>query len=126
MPSPSGHRSTVNQNTQIGLESTPGTSVAANKLIEALSVKFGAKADVKTFRAQGRKFPSVAVENTEYVEGMFSGELDYNAVPYLVHNLIGGVTLAAHSPSVTAFDWGPVTPALSGNYSPKTFTMEHG
>jgi hypothetical protein len=126
MPSPSGHRSTVNQNTQIGLEATPGTGVAANRLIEALSVKFGVKADVKTFRAQGRKYPAVAVENTEMVEGMFSGELDYNAMPYLIHTLIGGVTLAAHAPSAIAFDWGPISPGLSGNYSPKTFTIEHG
>jgi hypothetical protein len=126
MPSPSTHRSTVNQNTQIGIETTPGTIVPANRLLEAFSVKFGVKADVKTFRAQGRKYPSVAVENTEMTEGSFSGELDYIAIIYLIHCMIAPVTLTLHAPSTTVSDWGPISPALSGNYSPKTFSIEHG
>jgi hypothetical protein len=126
MPSPSTHRSTVNQNTQIGFETTPGTIVPANRLLEMYTVKFGVKADVKTFRAQGRKYPSVAVENTEMTEGTFSGELDYNGIVYLIHALIAPITLTLHAPSATVSDWGPISPALSGNYGPKTFSIEHG
>lgn len=118
-------RATVNQNTQIGLEATPGTGVPANRLLEQFTVQFGPKMDVTTFRAQGRKYPSSAVENWEMVEGKFSGDLDYNGLVYQVNSWLAPLTPAAATTANIAYTWA-VTPATTGNYSPKTFTIQHG
>ena len=62
-------RSSVNQTLQFGLESTPGTNVPANKLIQCFDIVFGAMADVNSFTPTGRKYPSIVIENSEWVEG---------------------------------------------------------
>lgn len=119
------HRMTVNQKVQLGKETTPGTAVPANKLIEAFTWQIGGKPDVKTFRATGRRHAAVAEENTEMAEGKLSGELDYAAVVYPLAMTYGAVTPVAHAPSATAFDyiW---TPLLTGATSVQTFTLQNG
>jgi hypothetical protein len=119
------HRMTVNQKVQLGKETTPGTAVPANKLIEAFQWSIGGKADVKTFRAMGRRHNAVVEENREWSEGKLTGELDYAAIIYPLSMVYGAVTGVAHSPSVTAFDyiW---TPPLTGATSVQTWTLENG
>ena len=118
-------RASVNQKVQLGAESTPGTAVSGSKLIEAWTWTFGEKAATKQFTATGRKFPSASELLTEMSEGKISGQGDYAACVYPISSVFGKVSAALHGMSSTAYDW-VWTPALSGAYSPQTYTLMNG
>lgn len=120
-------RSTANTKVQLGIESTSalGTVVAANKLLNAWDWKFGIEADVHFFRASGRKYPTVAIENTEWISGSVTGPLDYNHAIYALASAMGSVTPTAHLASATAKDW-TFTPPVSGSIVPQTYSIEQG
>ncbi|HEX2614005.1 MAG TPA: hypothetical protein VHL10_00810 [Nitrososphaera sp.] len=121
-------RASVNQKTQWGAESTSalGTPVAANKYLGCFNVQFGIEADVNFFTAGGRKYPSTAIENTEWISGSFDGTLDYNGVIYPLASIMGAVNPAAHGASSTAKDWIYTPPLTSPSVVPQTFTIEQG
>src|SRR6266704_2346479 len=118
-------RSTVNQTLQFGLEATPGVNVPANKLIQCFDIVFGAMPDVNEFTATGRKYPSIVIENSEWVEGTLTGVLDYNGVVYALAGVCGAPVITAHGASSTAKDF-TYTPPLTGSVQPQTFTIEQG
>src|SRR6266702_6240804 len=118
-------RSTINQTLQFGLETTPGVNVAANKSIQCFAVTFGPMADENEFSARGRKYPSILIENSEWVEGTLTGELDYNGIVYALAGVSGAATISAHGSSSTAKDWLFVPP-LTGSVQPQTYTIEQG
>jgi hypothetical protein len=119
-------RASVNQVVQLGAEATPGTAVAAGKLLSAFTWAFGDKSATKQLTATGRKYPSASELLTEYSAGKISGEGDFAALIYPVSSVYGKVTAVAHSPSVTAFDW-IWTPPISGlTTNPQTYTVQNG
>lgn len=118
-------RSTINQTLQFGLESTPGVNVAAGKLIQCFAMVLGSMAPVTEFSATGRKYPSIVIENSEWVEGTLTGELDYNGIVYALSGISGAANITAHGGSATAKDW-TFTPPLTGSIQPQTFTIEQG
>src|SRR6266516_5722730 len=118
-------RSSINQTLQFGLETTPGTNVAANKLLQCFAIVFGPMADVAPFAATGRKYPSIVIENTEWVEITLSGILDYNGIVYALAGVCGAPVITAHGASATAKDW-VFTPPITGTVTPQTYTIEQG
>src|SRR6266700_3477124 len=118
-------RSVINQTLQFGLESTPGVNVAANKSIQCFAVTFGPMDDTGEFSATGRKYPSIVIENSEWVEGTLTGDLDYNGIVYALAGVSGAATISAHGASATAKDWLFVPP-LTGSIQPQTYTIEQG
>src|SRR6266568_5494114 len=119
-------RSSINQTLQFGLESTPGTNVAANKSIQCFAITFGPMADVNEFSATGRKYPTIVIENSEWVEGTLTGELDYNGIVYALSGVCGAATsIVAAGASTTAKLWTFVPP-LTGSVQPQTYTIEQG
>jgi hypothetical protein len=118
-------RSTINQTLQFGLETTPGVNVPANKSIQCFAVIFGPMADTTEFSATGRKYPSIVIENSEWVEGTLTGSLDYNGIVYALAGVCGAPVIAAHGASTTAKDF-TYTPPLTGSVQPQTFTIEQG
>src|SRR5438046_1854832 len=96
-------RSTVNQTLQFGLETTPGVNVPANKLLQCFDIVFGPMADTNPYTGTGRKYPSIVIENSEWVEGTLGGVLDYNGIVYALSGVCGAATsIAAHGASSTA------------------------
>lgn len=118
-------RAAVNQAVQLGVETVHGTSVPANKLIEAWTWTFGDKPATKQFTATGRKHPGASELLTEMSEGKVAGQGDFNAGVYLLSSLWGKPTPTLHAPSTTAYDW-IYTPALAGAYNPTSFTLQNG
>lgn len=118
---------TVNQKMQLGVESTSalGTAVAANKLIEAFTWTLGIDADVSMFGASGHKYDLVQEENWEQTSIDVAGELDFNAVLYLLAGVCGSVNVAVHGSSATAKDWIYIPPTL-GSIVPQTYTLQQG
>lgn len=64
-------RATTFQTVQIGLETTPGTAVAAGKLLQATELTLGIKNGTTKFRPSGQKFTTLVAPNTEWTEGSF-------------------------------------------------------
>lgn len=123
------NRASVNQQVQLGVEATPGTSVAAAKLIEAFTWAWGIKPSVKTFRPTGRKYLSTAEELTEMTNGKISGDMDYNALMYVLNSVYGKQTPAGvvkgAATSTSAFK-SVFSPPLSGAANPQTYTLQQG
>ncbi len=121
----SPERSTINQTLQFGLEATPGVNVPANKLLQCFDIQLGAMADVKPYEPTGRKYPSIVIENSEWVEGTLGGELDYNGMGYALAGVCGAPVISAVGASAIAKSW-VFTPPLTGSVQPQTFTIEQG
>ena len=119
------NRATINVKTQIGVESTAGTSVAANKVLQAYEFATGIKPVTKMVGASGRKYPSSQMENKEWVGGTLKGSMDFNHLPYLLSSAWGIISPAAHGASATAKDWIG-TPPVTGSVAPTTYTFEQG
>lgn len=119
-------RATVFQVTQVGVESTPGTSVAANRRFGALAITPNVDADISAIRPQGYKFATAGVLNKELVKGKISGGLSYNDIVYILSALLTTPTVTQISPpSGTAYRW-VFTPNTTNPDTPKTLTVEVG
>jgi len=81
-------RATVFQTTQIGVESTAGTAVAALKKLQATSIEPAIKPNVKTFRPHGQKFVTIASLGKEWAEAKISGQGAYNDLTWLLAALM--------------------------------------
>lgn len=116
-------RSFVNIVTQLGIETTPGTPVPANKKLPTLSVLFVPETETKFTRAFGFKYPTQGALHREWAGGTYNGPLSYNEIVYILSGLIG-----SPNPTVvgtTGYLW-TFSPLSSGADSWKTFTLQRG
>lgn len=105
-------RASIFQVAQLGVESAAGTPVAANKLLQTMSLEMGPKLDVSIFRPQGIKYATISALNREWVEGKLSGMMNYTEIVYLLNGCLKkiaptGATNAKtwlYAPSSTAAD----------------------
>jgi hypothetical protein len=118
-------RMAVNQKVQIAAETTPGTGVAANKLLEMFSWGPGIEADVAEFAPTGFKYVTEAIEEKEWMSHDFSGNMDYNGLVYPISSVFGSAAITAHLASTTAKDW-KFTPPSTGATSVVTYSIEQG
>jgi hypothetical protein len=112
----------IYQIVNIGVESTSGTPVAANKRLSALMIEPQIKTDIKKYRGTGYKFPAVASLNKEWVEAALSGPITYTEIIYLLSSILGSATPVA---GTTDYTW-TFSPDSDGADTPKTFTVEWG
>ena len=118
-------RATVFNITQIGPETTPGTSVAATKRLIGTSIMPSIKTEVKTYRPQGARVTTTGVMNKEWSEASIEQEVaQYGGdQSYLIAGLLGPPTITNPSSGVYLHAWNPL--AFTG-LTPKTFTVEAG
>lgn len=116
---------TINVTNQVGIETTPGTAVPANKRIDSILYKFGPKGEFKKTAGTGRKYPSVQQLNAEWIGGSFTGSMDYNSMLYPFTGAMGVTTPVAHGTSTIAKDW-IIDASLSGAKQPQTLSFEQG
>ena len=115
-------RSTIFQTIQVGVESTPGTEVNANRALTALLIEPGPKVDISKYRAMGWKVPSVSSLNKEWVEADLSGAITYSEIVYPLASLLGRPTPTL---GTVAYNWTfNVNPTSQD--APATFTVEQG
>lgn len=118
-------RASVNKVVQIGVETTPGTPVAANKSLPSLSFNISPKFDSKQYRAQGNKFNTVSRVHKIWGEGSFEGPLSYNEINYPLSTLFGAPTPSIPAGGTTTRLW-KFLPAAKGADTIKTLTVEQG
>ncbi len=114
--------SSIYQLCQIGLETVPGTPVAANRRLSSLMIRPQIKTDIKKYRGTGYKFPTIASTNREWTEASLEGPVTYTDLVYPLAGVLGTpVITGAGTPRTWTF-----TPATTAADAPKTFTVEWG
>lgn len=116
-------RATVFQGTQLGVESTAGTEVNADKKLLATSFMFTPRPEVSFFRPQGSKFDTIAALDFEMTEGDIEGQMSYTDLTYLFSSLI---TTDTPSASGTTGQLWEFSSDSDGPDTPKTYTIEQG
>jgi hypothetical protein len=77
-------RASVYEATQLGVESSPGTAVAATKRLLCTEMAVKPMPNLKPFRPQGAKFNTTVMQAKERGVGSISGQLAYNDLVYLM------------------------------------------
>lgn len=117
-------RATVFELTQIGVETTPGTTVAATKKLLATSIDPTIRSENKTYRPKGSRFTTLAIQNKEWVEATITQDVAvYTDTSYLLAGLLGNPSISLVSSGVYLHEWDPIT---FTPYTPKTYTVENG
>lgn len=121
-------RSTISQSAQIGVESTPGTAVAANKRLGSMGFSFGPKVDIKKLLPAGQKYGSLQILGKEWTEAGIEGLAVYPELPYAFSSCVNAPTIAQIMDGATATGAYRYTFTSNtfGDDSPKTFTIEQG
>lgn len=117
-------RATVFQGVQVGVETTPGTAVAANKRLAATSIEPSIKSTVNNFKPMGTKYTTITALGKEWVEAKIAGQMTYTDWVYL---LACGVAYNApvQQGATTAYKWTSA-PGQSAADVIKTLSVEVG
>ena len=118
-------RAFVFESGQIGVESPPGTAVAALKRLLCTGITFTPTIPVEPFRPFGSKAPTTAIARKESAEGSIEGVLAYNDIVYLLSGLLGPATIATPGGGTDVRRWTFLPKQFSAD-NPKTFTIEKG
>ena len=118
-------RTTITQVTQIGLETTPGTAVPANKRLRSVSIELSPDGNIDTFRASGSKYPALASLGKEWAGGDIEGRATYTELLYLFAGLLGDPTTSTPGGATLArqHQWLIQPTALQDG---RAFTVEKG
>lgn len=123
-------RASVVEHVQIGLETTPGTAVAANKQLSATSIRLIPKAEVDEFGPEGQKDKTLVTEVAEWSEAALEGRLTYEEFGYPLSMFYGVPTARAITDAslvaatgAYGYEWTATQTTLD---TPKTATIERG
>lgn len=117
-------RASLLQTVQLGVETTPGTGVAANKLLGGTSIEPAVKANIRKFKPTGQKFSTVSALGKEWVEAPITGILSYTDWVYLAASGIQ-YTAPAQQEATAAYLWAN-NPSQTAADTVKTYTVEAG
>jgi len=84
--------STVSRSVQIGKETTPGTGVAAGKLLQYIGFKLDPNLEMNTFTPMGSKTPSAVTPGKDWSTITIDGAGSYSEVVYVLSGLLKDVT----------------------------------
>jgi hypothetical protein len=121
-------RSAISQSVQIGVESTPGTGVAANKRLASFGLKMGIKTTNNEILPVGQKYPTLDVIGKEWTSLAISGGPVYTELGYIFASLMSAPTITEIMDSAThTTGFKMVFDSLTfGDDAPKTYTIEQG
>lgn len=109
---------------QLGVETTYGTVVAANKRLRNMVIWGNSKPTVVANRAAGYKHDTDARMDREEYNGKYTGKLDYNAMIYVLASLIKtGVTPTTVGTATKKWVFAGDPTAVDTGQS---FSLEHG
>lgn len=117
-------RTSVTQVVQIGVETTPGTAVAANRKLPSWQLGTSIEGDFTKTQAAGLKFPSIFSPGKEWTSAKLSAQPTYDELVYLLSSVIAYAAPVQQS-ATTAYLWTS-TPASAAEDTIKTFTVEQG
>jgi hypothetical protein len=113
---------TSNMQVQSGLETTPGTAVAALKRFASLDITLGIQGSAAPFVPAGQRFGSVFVPGRNWTQGKLSGRATYGELPYPLASVLKNITPAADG-AAYLWDW---VPSLASPETGATYTVDKG
>lgn len=116
-------RTSVTQILQLGLESTPGTAVPANKLLPSLMLTSGIDGSFVEVRSNGYKYSVDQVIGKEWSTSKISGAPTYDELTYLLSSVL--VKVSPVTSDTSARTW-TMTPSSSAEDTVATYTVEQG
>jgi hypothetical protein len=116
-------RSALFQGVQIGKETTIGTSVAAGKLLNYLSVDIDPEITVNRFRPMGQAVASAILPSQDSTTAAISGVGSYSEFVYPFSSLWGTVTPSTVDTTAKSWVW---TPTARAEMTPVSYTVEAG
>lgn len=118
-------RSTITQTIQIGVESTPGTSVAASKRMQSWGLEPNIETEIDQFRPAGWKYVALTSLGKEWVTAPITGRGTYTELIYLCSSVLDTATITTPGGGTTSRNWQFISDTFNDD-APKTFTVEHG
>lgn len=118
-------RPVVIERTQLGVETTSGTAVAANKRLHSFGLKLDDAADFDRFGPMGQLLDTIAVVRREWSTFAVEGYPDYQNVVYPLSGVIGAATITTPGGGTNSRLW-TFTLSSDGTNTPKTFTVQNG
>src|SRR5689334_1191557 len=85
-------RSSLTQGVQVGVETTPGTNVAANKQFQSIGITPSPSVDMQRFRPMGTKYATIITPGKEFVEADIDGAGSYTELTYLFASCLVSTT----------------------------------
>lgn len=116
-------RASVLQKTQFGVESTAGTSVAANKFLPSLAFKASIAGNMTQVTSGGLRFPTGAAIGQEWMSWKMTGQPTYDELSYLFNSLLKDVSPTTVDTSARLWTYAP---AAAAEDAFKTYTIEQG
>ena len=116
-------RTAVTQLLQVGLETVPGTAVAAGKLLPSLMLTTGIDGTFTEVRSSGYKYPADEVIGKEWSTSKISGQPTYDEMAYLLSSVLMKPTPATVETTGKAWTFAPSSTAED---TIATFTVEQG
>ncbi|HMN13328.1 MAG TPA: hypothetical protein PKD55_13490 [Bellilinea sp.] len=117
-------KAAVFQTVQIGVESTPGVKVPANRKLVAVSLTPGARTEDAPFSPSGSKYNYFSTLLKAWGEFGISGQMTYNEIVYLLQCLLAGAAPVQQG-ATTAYKWGFTSNTTAAD-TVKTLTIEQG
>lgn len=117
-------RATIFQKAQLGVEVTPGTNVAATKILQATSILPAIKGATKSFRPIGSKFPTLSALGKEWAEAKIEGQGSYEDLTYLLASLMCTPTPVQQGGTAAYLSTFLVANGLADIIT--TYSVEHG
>lgn len=115
--------STIANSIQIGAETTPGTSVAANKLLNYLSLAPGIDLTFNRFRPMGQKYAGAITPGQDFTTWAITGSGSYSELIYPFCSALVNVSPATIDTSARLWTFSP---AARTEDTIKTYTVEAG
>jgi hypothetical protein len=108
---------------QIGAEATPGTSVAASKLINYMSLEPGISINFNRFRPMGQLVASAITPGQDFTEWNVTGQGTYSELIYPFCSLLTNVSPTTVDTTARLWTFAPLGRSED---TIKTFTIESG
>lgn len=118
-------RSALNQTVQIGVESTPGTSVAASKRLQSIGIEPTPDVEMDEFRPAGQKYRAITTLGKEWTTADISGRGSYTELVYLLSSVVGTPIITTPGGATLARNWQFIPESFDDDVI-KTYTVEHG
>ena len=117
-------RSTISQHVQVGLETTEGLAVPANRQLQAMSIALSPQIETRRFRPTGTKVDTLVVPGKDWTQGDLSGIATYDEILYP----LAGALVAPAAPTVTGTTGQRWTfdPSATTEDTVATLTVEQG
>ena len=117
-------RASIFEVAQLGVETTPGTSVAANRKLGATSIEPSINAGTTPLVVRGAKLPASVVLGKEWTTASIRGQASYTDIVYLLSSALSRVTPVQQGTSA-AYKW-TFGINQSGADTVATYTVETG